>query len=94
MDILNLPFAIVQFKGFDLHVSILVSLECGSGSISQQSLDPGFPQVLCITGADYFGGFKHFIHDSSFGFASQHNLLPGDSLQTSQLECFGLYLQH
>lgn len=84
----------MQLNGFDLQVSILVSLEWGSGSISQQSFDPGFPQVLWIIGADYLDGFKHLTQDSSFGLESQHNLLPGDNLQTSQLECFGLYLQH
>ena len=84
----------MQLNGFDLHVSKLVSWEWGSGSISQQSLEPGLPQVLWITGADYFVGFKHFTHESSFGLASQHSLLPGDNLQTSQLECFGLFLQH
>jgi hypothetical protein len=47
-----------------------------------------------MIGADYFGGFKHFIQESSFGLESQHSLLPGDNLQTSQLECFGLFLQH
>ena len=84
----------VQLEGFDLHVSRLVSLEWGSGSTSQQSFDPGFPQDLCTAGADDFDGFKHLIQDSSFGLASQHNLLPGDNLHTSQLECFGLLLQH
>ena len=84
----------MQFEGFDLHVSRLVSLEWGSGSISQQSFDPGLPHVLCTIGADFFEAFKHYTHDSSFGLASQHNLLPGDNLQTSQLECFGLGLQH
>lgn len=77
-----------------MHVSKLVSLEWGSGSTSQQSYDPGLPQVLCTIGADYLEGFKHLTQDSSFGLASQHNLLPGDNLQTSQLECFGFYLQH
>jgi len=47
-----------------------------------------------MIGADYLGGFKHLTQESSFGLASQHSLLPGDNLQTSQLECFGLYLQH
>jgi len=84
----------VQLNGFDLHVSKFVSCEWGSGSISQHSFDPGLPQVLWMIGADYLGGFKHLTQESSFGLASQHSLLPGDNLQTSQLECFGLYLQH